>query len=110
MPIQKIPLRDRLGALSAGRPAHPEYVPAMLRAMSELPITAILNGYPTDLERLAELVQYPAQYMSELTCRDMAIRVRDMRRQGIPIGEVLEILAKPYIDIYRHHLERMARK
>jgi len=110
MPIQKIPLRDRLGALSAGRPAHPEYVPAVLRAMSELPITAVLSGYPTDLERLADLVRYPVQHLGDLTCRDMAIRVRDMRRQGIPIGEVLEILAKPYIDIYRHHLERMARK
>ena len=110
MPIQKLPLRDRLGALSAGRPAHPEYAPAVLQAMAELPITAILSGYPTDLERLADLVRYPVQHLGDLSCRDMAIRVQDMRRQGIPIGEVLNILAKPYIDIYRHHLERMARK
>ena len=110
MPIQKLPLRDRMGTLSAGRPAHPEYVPAVLRAMSELPITAVLSGYPADQERLADLVRYPVQHLGDLTCRDMAIRVQDMRRQDIPIGEVLDILAKPYIDIYRHHLERMARK
>ena len=110
MPIQKLPLRDRLGALSAGRPAHPEYAPAVLRAMSELPITAVLSGYPTDQERLADLVRYPVQHLGDLSCRDMAIRVRDMRRQDVPIGEVLDILAKPYIDIYRNYLERMARK
>ena len=110
MPIQKLPLRDRLGALSAGRPAHPEYAPAVLRAMSELPITAVLSGYPTDQERLADLVRYPVQHLGDLSCRDMAIRVRDMRRQDVPIVEVLDILAKPYIDIYRNYLERMARK
>ena len=110
MTIQKIPLRDRLGALPAGRPAHPEYAPAVLRAMSELPITAVLSGYPTDQERLADLVRYPVQHLGDLSCRDMAIRVRDMRRQDVPIVEVLDILAKPYIDIYRNYLERMARK
>ena len=35
MPTQKLPLRDRLGALSAGGAAHPEYVPAVLRAVAE---------------------------------------------------------------------------
>ena len=110
MTIQKIPLRDRLGALPAGRPAHPEYVPAVLQAMARLPITAILDGYPEALERLADLVQYPAQHIHELSCRDMAIRVRDMRRQDVPIGEVLEILARPYVDIYRQHMERTVQK
>lgn len=110
MPIQKLPLRGRLGALSAGGPAHPEYVPAVLRDVAELPITAILAGYPADLERLADLVLYPAQYMSELTCRDVAVRVQDMRRQSVPIGEVLDILAKPYVDIYQKHLERTTQK
>ena len=104
MPIQKLPLRGRLGALSAGGPAHPEYVPAVLRDVAELPITAILAGYPADL------VRYPAQYMSELTCRDVAVRVQDMRRQSVPIGEVLDILAKPYVDIYQKHLERTTQK
>ena len=67
-------------------------------------------GYPADLERLADLVRYPAQYMSELTCRDVAVRVQDMRRQSVPIGEVLDILAKPYVDIYQKHLERTTQK
>ena len=110
MTIQKIPLRDRLSALPAGRPAHPEYVPTVLRDMAGLPVTAILDGYPEDLERLADLVQYPAEHMAELSCRDMAIRVQDMRRQNVPIGEVLEILARPYVDIYRQQLERTGQK
>lgn len=110
MNIQKIPLQDRLRGLSRYYPAHPEYIPAILRNFAALPITAYLEEYPEDLERLADLVQYPAQYMSELSYQAVAVRVRDMYRLKVTdAGEASAILAKPLIAIYQLHLERRER-
>ena len=105
MKVQKIPLKDRLRALSDCCPAHAEYIPALLRDFSQLPITAYMADFPEDLPHLADLVQYPVQYMEELTYSDIAARIRDMYRYG-KAGEALEILAKPLIEIYQKHLER----
>ena len=105
MKVQKVPLRERLQGLSNHIPGHEEYIPALLRDFARLPITAYLADFPEDLPRLADLVQYPANYMEELTYSDIAARVRQMHQCG-KAGEALEILAKPFIALYQKHLER----
>lgn len=106
MEVRKIPLRDRLRALSNSCPAHEEYIPALLRDFSRLPITAYLADFTEeDLEHFADLVQYPVYYLEELTYSDIAVRVRQMHHYG-KAGEALELLAKPLAAIYQRHLER----
>ena len=105
MPIQKIPLRDRLRRFSNCCPAHPEYIPALLRDFAALPIAEYLADLPEDLTRLAYLLQYPEPYMQELTYSDVAARVQEMHQYG-RAGEALEILAKPFTTIYQNCLER----
>lgn len=106
MEVRKIPLRDRLQALSNCSTAHEEYIPALLRDFSQLPITAYLADFPEEeLEHFADLVQYPVHYLEELTYSDIAVRVRQMHHRG-KAGEALELLAKPLTAIYQRHLER----
>ena len=105
MTIQKIPLRDRLRRFSNCCPAHPEYIPALLRDFAALPITEYLADLPEDLTRLACLLQYPGSYMQELTYSDVAARVLEMHRYGRD-GEALEILVKPFTMIYQKYQER----
>ena len=106
MEVQKRPLRDRLRELSNCRPAHEEYIPALLRDFSQLPVTAYLADFPEeDLEHFADLVQYPVYHLEELTYSDIAVRVRQMHHYG-KAGEALEILAKPLAAIYQNYLGR----
>ena len=106
MEVRKRALRDRLQALSNCCPAHEEYIPALLRDFSQLPITAYLADFPEgDLEHFADLVQYPVQYLEERTYSDIAVRVRQVHHYG-KAGEALELLAKPLAAIYQNYLER----
>lgn len=110
MKIQKIPLQARIRGLQNGCAAHREYIPALLTNFAEMSIADYLIDYPEDLERLADLVRYPAQYMPELSYADVAVRVRDMYRLGVAAAwDAMEILAKPMNQIYQKHLERMNR-
>lgn len=106
MNIQELPLKDRLAALDQGHPAHREYIPALLAALADMPVSAYLTNYPAELERLAAIVRYPLRYMSELTYQDIAIRIQVMYEQRLPAGaEALDILAKPFVEVYRRYWE-----
>ena len=107
MDIQKTPLTRRLHAAAQGKAAHPEYIPALVNNLANIPISEYLSPYPAELERLAEIIRYPHHYMSRFTYLDIVIRVQVLYEQRLPIGnEAMDILAKPFLEIYQRFLER----
>lgn len=93
MRFHQRPLQERLRALASGYLA--EY-----RSFATLPVTIYLGDYPVELEQLAELIRYPLKSMGELTCKDAADRIRDMRRLGVPTaGEAVAIMVRPLMNL-----------
>lgn len=100
-------LKERLALAAQDHPAHPDYIPSLLTGLANLPVSAYLSQYPDELERLCQIVNYPKVYMSALTYSDVALRVMVLVEQKLPVGsEAMDILAKPFLEIYQRYLER----
>jgi len=78
MKIQKIPLQERLDRLNGFYPAHPEYIPTVIRSFSEQPIGAYFSGFEgadAALEKLSELLSIPPERLCCMSYGELAAEI-----------------------------------
>lgn len=104
MDIQKLSLGERIRRCKDGYTAYPEYIPSIIRAFGELPLSEYLSGLdPKRRQRLSDLFGCPD--CGDRTYQWAALRVCELT-VGRPeqAAEAMRILAVPmerYDDFIR---------
>ena len=104
MDLEKLPLAERIQRCREGRTAYPEYIPSVIRAFGELPLSEYLSGLdPKRRQRLLELIGCPD--CGDRTYQWAALRVCELTaRRPELAAEAMCILAAPmerYDDFLR---------
>ncbi len=78
MKIQKIPLQERLDRLNEYRPAHPEFIPTVIRSFANQHIGAYISGFVgavAELEKLSELLNIPLERLRCMSYGELAAKI-----------------------------------
>lgn len=105
MEIQKLSLGERIRRCEDGHTAYPEYIPSIIRAFGELPLSEYLSGLdPKRRQRLFDLVgcsdcagrtyQWAALRVCELTARRPELAAEAMRILAAPVERYDDLIRK----------------
>lgn len=101
MRFKRIPLKQQLGQLKEGIPAHPEFTASAIRSWAETPLEAYFASAGWAGEKLAAILGIPPREAEGMPYREAAARVFKLRQaQGEDAEEAEEaaaLLAKPFI-------------
>lgn len=101
MPIQKLPLSQRLNNIKTGYVAHPEFVSHSIQTMAETPLRIYLHAFEEQRIRLFRLLQLTPKEQETMTYREAARRIAILRETWPDIAAVAaEILAAPLRKCY----------
>ena len=106
MDLEKLPLAERIQRCREGRTAYPEYIPSVIRAFGELPLSEYLSGLdPKRRQRLLNLLG--CFNCTGRTYQWAALRVREMDiKHSKQAAEAMRILARP-MERYNDFTKKM---
>lgn len=105
--IKKLSLSVRLERLRTGYPAHEEFVPCAIRSFSATPMSAYFAGFPTEKQRLAELLCMDD--IDTIPYKEIAYMIYDMRtdpNNEEDAAEAALLLAAPIVHFWRTRKDR----
>lgn len=109
MAVEMQPLRERVSRLSKGYPAHPEYVPCVIQSFAELPMSAYLQGFESEKEKLSMLLGMETGDIDGMTYKDIACLIYEVKEQGDYeeiVEETVAVLAAPFQLYWQQRKER----
>lgn len=105
--IKKLSLSVRLERLRTGYPAHDEYVPCAIRSFSDTLMLNFFAGFPTEKQRLAELLCMDD--IDTIPYKEIAYMIYDMRtdpNNEEDAAEAALLLAAPIVHFWRTRKDR----
>lgn len=113
--LKKLPLAERLNRLNAGQTAHDEYGPCLIASIKASKVTAYMEGYDEEQERIRTRMGLTAAELNQWTYRDMAACIADRYCSNFPsakatAADLMDLLMVPMLTVHRILKERQAKE
>ena len=108
---KKLPLAERLNRLNAGQTAHDEYIPALIEKIKASKVTAYMEGYDEEQERIRNHMGLTEAALEKWTYRDMAAYIADRYCSNAPsAADLMDLLMVPMLTVHRILKDRQAKE
>lgn len=77
--VKKLPIKERLGKLAAGYPAHAEFPQCAIWSFANIPMSAYLAGFDAETTALAEILGIPKDEFENYTYKEVACELTELR-------------------------------
>lgn len=107
MPIQLLPLTERLNRAYDGRAAYPEYDVYLLRTLAHIPMDVYFDGEDESLRRLVEILGGSLEAVGHTTYREIMLTIESLWK-GRPdeATEILDLMTVPFVSYMKTIQER----
>lgn len=107
MPIQPLPLVERLNRAYDGRAAHPEYDVYLLQSLAHTPMDVYFDGEEDSLNRLTELLGGALEVVSRTTYREIMLVIESLwKNYPDDATEILDLMTVPFVSYMKTIQER----
>ena len=83
MVVDKQSLKERVFRLRDGYPAHTEYVPCAIWSFANMPMSAYLDGFDTEMMALAESLGIPMDEFATCTYKEIACQLMELKESPL---------------------------
>lgn len=100
MPVNKIPLEKRLARIRKGYVSDPDYIPAAIWSMAEMPVEDYLAAFPDEKAELVKMLKSIRVWRKGITFQEVARHIRRISTlpgKGQYAGKAARLLAAPLI-------------
>lgn len=83
MEVEKLSMAERLRKLKDGYPAHTEFVSCAIWSFGDIPMSAYLDGFDTEMTALAESLGIPMDEFATCTYKEIACQLVELKESPL---------------------------